>query len=164
MRFDGHLLNRGFWLYVWEIKGPLSHHVYVGRTGDSSSAHASSPFKRIGQHLDPGPNAKGNALGKQLTRAGVKYEQCTFEMVAIGPIWPEQEDFDAHKPIRDRMAALERAIADELKRRGYKVLGSHPRRASPDQFVLQQLLAHLDHKFPSLAEPKHNLGEGAISQ
>ena len=61
MTFDGHLLNRGFWLYVWLIKGPQSHHVYVGRTGDSSSPHASSPFKRIGQHLDPGPNAKGSA-------------------------------------------------------------------------------------------------------
>lgn len=67
MRFDGHLLNRGFWLYVWEIKGPQSHHIYVGRTGDSSSPHASSLFKRIGQHLDHRPNAKGNALGRQLT-------------------------------------------------------------------------------------------------
>jgi hypothetical protein len=66
MTFDGHLLNRGFWPYVWRIQGPVSHHVYVGRTGDSSSAHASSPFKRIGQHLDPSPNAKGNALGKHL--------------------------------------------------------------------------------------------------
>ena len=117
MRFDGHLLNRGFWLYVWEIKGPLCHYVYVGRTGDSSSPHASSPFKRIGQHLDPGPNAKGNALGKQLKRAVVQYEECSFEMVAIGPIWPEQADFEGHKPIRDQMAALERAIADELRQR-----------------------------------------------
>jgi hypothetical protein len=63
MMFDGHLLNRGFWLYVWDIKGSISHHVYVGRTGDSSSCHASSPFNRIGQHLDPRATAKGNALG-----------------------------------------------------------------------------------------------------
>jgi hypothetical protein len=27
MKFDGHLLERGFWLYVWEIRGPDSHHV-----------------------------------------------------------------------------------------------------------------------------------------
>lgn len=153
MRFDGHLLNRGFWLYVWEIKGPLSHHVYVGRTGDSSSAHASSQFKRIGQHLDPGPNAKGNALGKQLTRAGVKYEECSFEMLAIGPIWPEQDDFDAHKPIRDRMAALERDVADELRRRGYDVLGTHPRAGTPDQVILQRIRTLLDPKFPVVAMP-----------
>ena len=102
MRFDGHLLNRGFWLYVWEIKGSLSHHIYVGRTGDSSSPHASSPFKRIGQHLDPAPNAKGNALGKQLKRSRAKYEEGSFEMPAIGPIWSAQTDFESpHKPVMD---------------------------------------------------------------
>lgn len=152
MRFDGHLLKRGFWLYVWKIEGPLSQSVYVGRTGDSSSPHASSPFKRIGQHLDPGRNARGNALGKQLKRAGIKYEECAFEMVAIGPIWPEQADFEAHKPVRDQMAALERAVADELNRRGYVVLGTHPRASTPDQAVFQQLRALLDPKFPVIAE------------
>ena len=152
MTFDGHLLNRGFWLYVWQIKGPGSHVVYVGRTGDSSSAHASSPFKRIGQHLDSSPNAKGNALGKQLLRRGIKYADCTFEMVAIGPLYPEQADFDAHVPYRNQMAAFERAVADELKRRRYDVLGTHPRIGSPDAVMLQQLLALLDQKFPPLAE------------
>lgn len=161
MRFDGNLLNRGFWLYVWEIKGPLTHHVYVGRTGDSSSAHASSPFKRIGQHLDPSPNAKGNALGKQLTRAGIKYEECTFEMVAIGPLWPEQDDFEAHKPIRDQMAALERAVSDEFRRRGYVVLGTHPRAGAPDQVVLQQIRTLLDPKFPAVADPNLFVSQGA---
>jgi hypothetical protein len=157
MTFDGHLLNRGFWLYVWQIRGPLSYHVYVGRTGDSSSPHASSPFKRIGQHLDPSPNAKGNALGRQLRSAGVKYEECTFEMVAVGPIFPEQADFEAHKPFRDQMAALERAIADELRQRGYVVLGTHPRAGTPDQSILQQLQALLDPKFPVVAEPNQAL-------
>ncbi len=161
MKFDGHLLNRGFWLYVWEIKGPLSHHIYVGRTGDSSSPHASSPFKRIGQHLDPGPNAKGNALGKQLQRAGVKYEECSFEMVAIGPIWPEQADFEAHKPVRDQMAALERGVTDELRQRGYQVLGTHPRAGTPDEAVLRQLLALLDPKFPVVARPNQSLKQPA---
>lgn len=154
MRFDGHLLNRGFWLYVWEIKGPLSHHVYVGRTGDSSSPHASSPFKRIGQHLDPGPKAKGNALGKQLRAAGVKYEECSFEMVAVGPIFPEQATFEGHVPVRNQMAALERAIADELRQRGYELLGTHPRTGIPDQSVLQQVQTLLDAKFPIITGPK----------
>ena len=157
MKFDGQLLNRGFWLYVWEVKGPLSLHVYVGRTGDSSSPHASSPFKRIGQHLDPGPNAKGNALGKELNRVGVRYEECSFEMVAIGPIWPEQADFEAHKPVRDQMAALERAVADDLRQRGYAVLGTHPRAGTPDQTVLQQIRALLDPKFPIVTEPNEAL-------
>ena len=37
LAFDGALLARGFWLYVWEITpkdGGKVH--YVGRTGDSS--------------------------------------------------------------------------------------------------------------------------------
>lgn len=151
MTFDGHLLNRGFWLYVLEIRGPMSHHIYVGRTGDSSSPHASSPFKRIGQHLDPSPMAKGNALCKQLRQAGVKYEECTFEMVAVGPIFPEQTTRKDHDPIRDRMAALERALADEMRRRGYVVLGTHPLPGSPDQSVLKQILALLNPKFPVIA-------------
>jgi hypothetical protein len=143
MSFDGHLLMRGFWLYVWKIKGPRSHYVYVGRTGDTSSPHASSPFKRIGQHLDPRPKARGNALGKQLQKAGVNYEECSFEMVAVGPIFPEQTTFEAHVPLRDQMAALERAIADELRQRGYLVLGTHPSVGVPDQAVLAQIRAIL---------------------
>jgi hypothetical protein len=151
MSFEGRLLSRGFWLYVWEIKGPRSHHVYVGRTGDSSSPHASSPFKRIGQHLDPGRSAKGNALLRQLRRAGVKHEECCFDMIAVGPIFSEQATFVKHVPVRNKMAALERAVADELQRRGYMVLGIHPRDATPEQSVLQQIKTLLESMFPYVA-------------
>ncbi len=154
MLFDGHLLKRGFWLYVWKIKGPRSHYVYVGRTGDSSSPHASSPFKRIGQHLDPSPKARGNALGKQLRKAGVNYEECSFEMIAVGPIFPEQATFKAHVPLRDQMAALERALADELRQRGYLVLGSHPCVGTPDPSVLHQVKEILTPKFTVGSGPK----------
>ena len=38
LNFNGELLQRGFWLYIWEIKTPKKKHLYyVGRTGDSSS-------------------------------------------------------------------------------------------------------------------------------
>jgi hypothetical protein len=153
MSFDGHLLKRGFWLYIWEIKGPLCHYVYVGRTGDSSSPHASSPFKRVGQHLDPSPSAKGNALGKQLRRAGVNLVECSFQMVAIGPIFPEQTTFEAHVPIRNQMAALERATADDLRQRGYVVLGTHPSAGLPDQSVLNQIRAILSPRFAVVSRP-----------
>src|SRR5215210_6860569 len=127
MSFDGYVLARGFWLYVWDIRGPSFKRLYVGRTGDTSSPNAQSPFKRICQHLDPSPNAKGNALGKQLSRAGIDPLECKFEMVAIGPIFPEQDTMDQHKPICDQVAALERALADFLRQQGYAVPGSHPR-------------------------------------
>jgi len=148
MTFAGHLLKRGFWLYVWDIKGPMSHHVYVGRTGDSSSPYASSPFKRIGQHLEHGPNAKGNALGRQLRQAGVNCEECAFEMVAIGPIFPEQASFADHIPVRNQMAGLERGLADELRQRGYVVLGVHPMSGCPDQSLMEEIRLLLNPRFP----------------
>lgn len=150
MKFEGALLRRGFWLYVWEIKGDASHHVYVGRTGDSSSPHAQSPFKRIGQHLDSSPKAKGNALGRQLRNAEVNHEGCTFEMLAIGPIFPEQTSFAEHVPVRNQMAALERAVADDLKELGYAVLGTHPRVGTPDPGLLLEVRTVIGKRFPTV--------------
>ena len=150
MKFEGVLLKRGFWLYVWEIKGDSSHHLYVGRTGDTSSPHAQSPFKRIGQHLDPSRKAKGNALGRQLRNASVNHESCTFEMVAIGPIFPEQASFAEHVPLRNQMAALERAVADDLRGLGYLVLGTHPRVGSPDPSLLSQVRVVINRRFPAI--------------
>jgi hypothetical protein len=150
MKFEGALLERGFWLYVWEIVSDKSHHIYVGRTGDSSSPNAQSPFKRIGQHLDPSPNAKGNALGRQLRNAGVAHASCRFEMIAIGPIFPEQPSYEADVPIRDQMAALERAAADYLKERGYIILGTHPRQGVPVVELWCQVRTILDSKFPAI--------------
>ena len=152
MSFDGHLLARGFWLYVWDIRGSSSRQLYVGRTGDTSSPNAQSPFCRIGQHLDPRPNAKGNALARQLARAGIDSSTCSFEMTAVGPIFPEQESFEEHKPLRDQMAALERALADRLRDRKYEVLGTHPRAVPPDAGLFRQVCAIVDPKFPQVAE------------
>jgi hypothetical protein len=148
MSFDGNVLARGFWLYVWDIRGLSFRRLYVGRTGDSSSPNAQSPFKRIGQHLDPRPNAKGNALGKQLRCAGIDPLECRFEMVAIGPIFPEQDTMEQHKPIRDQVAALERALADFLRQQGYVVPGSHPRPVAPDEQIFAQVRNIVESKFP----------------
>jgi hypothetical protein len=151
MSFDGQLLARGFWLYIWDMRGPSGRHLYVGRTGDSSSPHAQSPFKRIGQHLDPSPRAKGNALGRQLRGAGIDPLSCTFEMTAIGPIFRECDAMAEHQPARDRMAALERALADFLRQRGYDVLGTHPKPVPPDPALWAQVQGTVDPKFPALA-------------
>jgi hypothetical protein len=150
MRFDGALLARGFWLYVWQIiEGPRSV-LYVGRTGDSSSPNASSPFRRIGQHLEVGPKAKGNALGRSLARAGIDPTSCSFEMVAIGPIFPEQEKMEHHLVLRDRVAALERALADHLRKQGYDVLGTHPSAKPCDEGLLEQIRRLIDARLPAI--------------
>lgn len=148
MEFSGKLLKRGFWLYVWDIKEDMCRHIYVGRTGDSSSPNASSPFRRVGQHLDSSIKAKGNALRRQLKTAGIDPEVCTFEMTAIGPIFEEQGSMPEHRPLRDKTAALERALADELTDRGYKVLGTHPRKNLPDPGLLKQIIESVERCFP----------------
>src|ERR1017187_4184915 len=98
--FDGAILQRGFWLYVWIIRNQGREFLYVGRTGDSSSKHASSPFRRLSAHLDEKITAKGASMRNQLRREGLEPEGCHFRMVAFGPMFKEQSDFEKHKPHR----------------------------------------------------------------
>ena len=123
LSFSGNLLRRGFWLYVWEITIPGGEKVYyVGRTGDSSSQNAQSPFNRVGQHL--GFNSKNNVLRSRLDALGVVPEDCRFQLVAHGPLLGEAETPEGHAERRDIMAALEKALADELKAAGYDVMNT----------------------------------------
>jgi hypothetical protein len=148
IKFDGRLLQRGFWLYVIDIHAPTGRHLYVGRTGDSSSANASSPFARIGQHLDIRPRAKGNALARNLRHAAIDPSLCEMEMLAIGPIFPEERAFASHRPIRDQVAALEHALACTLRERGYSVLGKHSAPCAPDATRLAEIIGTIDARLP----------------
>ena len=52
LTLPGPMLRRGFWLYVWQVEDSEGGEwLYVGRTGDNSSPHASAPYTRMGQHL-----------------------------------------------------------------------------------------------------------------
>ena len=148
MAFDGQLLRRGLWLYVSRIQSPRGLYLYVGRTGDSSSPYAASPFSRVGRHLDVRPNAKSNAMTRQILRAGLDPTLCRFQMVALGPLFPEQKSMQSHRPIRDKVAALERGIADFLQRRRYTVLGSHGGSADLDARLFARLRALAAMEFP----------------
>jgi hypothetical protein len=118
---DGRILDRGFWLYVWEVTVPDgSKLVYVGRTGDSSSANAQSPFNRMGQHL--GFLASSSMLRNHLNARSMDPRDCTFKMVAHGPILPEADDTAEHQVRRDVIAAMEKALAEDLTRAGYDVM------------------------------------------
>jgi len=122
--------------------------LYVGRTGDSSSPYAASPFSRIGRHLDVRPNAKSNAMTRQIQRTGLDPTPCRFEMVALGPLFPEQRSMRSHRPIRDKVAALERGIAGFLRRRRYSVLGTHGRSLSLDAGLFARVRALVEREFP----------------
>lgn len=122
LSFNGGLLERGFWLYVWEILPAKGDAVlYVGMTGDSSSANAQSPFNRLSQHL--GSNRHSNALRRQLVAKDIEPESCrSFEMIAYGPIFPHASTDEEHKASWRLVAALEKALRDALLTAGYTVL------------------------------------------
>ena len=114
LTFSGPMNQRGFWLYVWKIQSPNGELLYVGRTGDNSSANAASPIKRMGQYLDS--KDLGNNLRQHLRKKDIEPEDCDqFELVAYGPIFPEEEKWEKHVPPRDIMAALEKKLADSLR-------------------------------------------------
>lgn len=142
--FSGKLLKRGFWLYVWKIQHANETVYYVGRTGDSSSANASSPLNRIGKHFDIRPNARGNTLFRRLKERKLDPEHCDFQMVAVGPLFAEQPTFDLHVPYRNIIATLEHALANYLRNRGLVVLGSHHPSASLDEDILSTVIAKID--------------------
>jgi hypothetical protein len=120
---DGAVLQRGFWVYVWEITALDRRSVlYVGRTGDSSSPNAQSLFNRLGQNL--GNLANASMVRNHLEKRGIAPAQCQFRVVGHGPIFDEvaDKDFEAHKLIRDKVAAIEKQLAEDLKGAGYDVM------------------------------------------
>lgn len=118
--FSGRLLRRGFWLYIWDITTPDANHLYyVGRTGDSSSRYAQSPFNRLGQHL--GFNKNSNVLRRRLQASGIDADNCTYRLVAYGPIFQEAKTVEEHRERRDRIAAFEKALGAAMTEAGYMV-------------------------------------------
>jgi hypothetical protein len=124
LKFDGAILERGFWIYVWKISFGSKVVVYIGRTGDSSSPNASSPFRRMGQHLDLKAGAKGNSLKRAINQEGWEPQHCHFEHIAIGPLFPEQDSMGTHIPYRDRTAAIEFALSQVIEK-AYRLIGTH---------------------------------------
>ena len=123
LSISGEVLQRGFWLYIWEIQTPKPNHLYyVGRTGDSSSSNAQSPFNRMGQHL--GFHKNSNVLRRHLEGKNIDPQTCSFRLIAHGPILKEAKTNDQHKKRRDSIAAMEKALADEMTASGYDVINT----------------------------------------
>jgi hypothetical protein len=150
LQLEGALLRRGFWLYAWKIRSGERLFVYVGRTGDSSSHFAASPFARVARHLDLKEGAKANSLVHQLRAQGIVLEEADYRLLALGPLAPEAEDMVGHLPLRETVAALESALAGELKARGYNVVGRHWASSPLDEELFKRVLEAIDSDFPRL--------------
>ena len=156
LTLPGAMLARGFWLYVWEVTDCSGKKwLYVGRTGDSSSPNAQSPFARLSQHL--GSNRRGNALRRNLTSAGVDVDSCaSFELTCYGPILPECSDMDLHRPSRDIMAGLEKGLRDALHEAGYNLLNEVRSRHRIDVAKLDVVIEAFAKEFSKLDEQKRS--------
>ena len=154
LEFPGAMNRRGFWLYVWRIESPAEGELlYVGRTGDSSSSNASSPIRRMGQHL--GFNEKENMLRRHLSNHGIEPELCTsFEMIAYGPVFPEQKEWCNHKKQRNKIAALEKTLAGTLRSSGYNVMNTVTGKQDPELDLWQQVLREFEQHFPRLRQTR----------
>lgn len=158
LSFKGELLQRGFWLYVWEITTAKQEQIYyVGRTGDSSSANAQSPFNRMGQHL--GFNDKSNVLRRKLLHKdrNVNPDECSFRLVAHGPMLQEAAGFELHRAPRDTVAALEKALAEAMRKAGYEVINTVNSRMPLDAGLFSTVRAAFAAHFPKLRD-------GAVAQ
>jgi len=83
LKFTGAILERGFWLYAWRVFSGEREFFYVGRTGDSSSKFAASPFSRLSQHLDIRSKASANMLLRHVRRLKLDPLACEFELLAL---------------------------------------------------------------------------------
>jgi hypothetical protein len=87
-------------------------------------------------------------MTRQIQRAGLDPTRCRFQMVALGPLFPEQRSMESHSPIRDKVAALEREIASFLRRRHYSVLGTHGRSMRLQARLFARVRALVAREFP----------------
>lgn len=152
VRFDGGILQRGFWLYVWEVTPPKGNPLYyVGRTGDSSSTNAQSPFNRMSQHLGFAKNS--NMLRRHLLKFNTEPERCQFRLVALGPIETESKADSRHEhdKRRDEVAAMEMALANLLVAGGCQVMNQVVSRKPLNAARFADVRAAFAHAFPMLA-------------
>jgi hypothetical protein len=151
VEFDGGMLIKGFWLYVWVVTTPDGERLlYVGRTGDNSSPYAREAYRRMGQHL--GHEKTVNTLRRYLEARGLDVESCSYRFVAHGPIFAEvaSRKMDDHLLPRNEIGALEKALAGALKAAGYDVMNEVKWPAPLNEELFAQVRAAFAAEFPAL--------------
>ena len=147
---EGPFLQRGFWLYIWEVTAPEGRKLhYVGRTGDNPPCNAQSPFNRMGQHLGHAENS--NMLRRYLRdKYHVAPERCRFRMVAHGPILKEATNDGMHNTRRNTIAAQEKALRNAMVESGYEVMNEVHSRKPLNRELFQKVKRAFAAKFPGL--------------
>ena len=103
----------------------------------------------MGQHL--GNHQTQNQLRKHRLKQGLAPEDCgRFEFIAHGPLFEQQPNMERHRAPRDKVAALERALADSLVAVGYTVLNTVKCKAPLDDEMWRRVRAAFSIHFPKL--------------
>lgn len=102
----------------------------------------------MGQHL--GFLKTSSMLRNHLDKRGVVPEQCSFRLVAHGPILEEAEGMDAHKERRDLVGALEKKLAENLAAAGYEVMNTVNCQKPLDEQMYSNVHAAFATEFPGL--------------
>ncbi len=145
--FEGAILERGFWVYVWKIV-PRDGHLlyYVGKTGDKASGVSQSAFDRLSKHV--GHNKYNNALRRHLSKAGIDPATCRFTFHAWGPLF--HHSARRHRDLCDVTSALEKGLADSLVAGGYSVINRVTCRTPLDEKLFADLRSAFIKQFPKL--------------
>jgi hypothetical protein len=151
VEFDGTVLRRGFWLYVWDIAHPDGDNVlYVGRTGDNSSPYAQALLWRIEKNA--GETATTRMVRRHLENRGIDVFACQYRVIGHGPIYDQvlDKDFAAHKPLRDTVGAMEKKLAEDLRDAGYDVMNTVRWKPALDPELYAPIRAAFTAEFPGL--------------
>jgi hypothetical protein len=152
LNFDGAILARGFWLYIWEIDskdGRTLH--YIGKTGDKSSGKSQSPFDRLSKHL--GHNKNNNALRRHLGDRKINPEECSFRFSAYGPLFDTRPTRE-HGDLCDIASSFEKALADAMAEAGYAVINDVKCRKRVDLELFVSIREAFAERFPQLKKKK----------
>ena len=82
-------------------------------------------------------------LFRHMRTRGLDPQRCSYKLIAVGPVFPEQRTIEAHRKHRDIVAPLEAALAQHLRAKGHDVCGSHSSRHPLDASLFSQVLGKL---------------------
>lgn len=88
-------------------------------------------------------------LLRHVRNQGLDPVACEYELVAFGPIFPEQEELLSHRAHRDRIAPLEAELARLLAARGFTVVGTHGKSGIAEPELLKQVQEAFNAEFAS---------------
>ncbi len=93
-------------------------------------------------------------IRQHLEKRHILPEDCgSFVLISHGPLFPEAQDMPEHKRRRDKVAALERKLAETLECVGYDVLNKVRSRHQHDDSLWPTIRSAFADHFPMLKLP-----------